>query len=1139
MQSKRHRFEPIEAKYRIADDAYAALSGAWASDLRPAIGVADGERYQLRLFKKSHTALDDDLKGIISRGLRRVRRVLSSRRARSILVEVLEVVEDEDEVAIVMLDPGSPISGNSQRSRRRRDLFLTGSGRRVFWSNMKRVAEGLALCHSAGIVHGSVGEHSIFSDGDDDEEYRLGGFEACVHISDGDFGASGRLLRSTGSISFRQDWIDLAGTATRLLGADGETGPALHAAEVRFLERLANPPQFQLFDGAIVLQELRDLIAELDRVGSSADAELVLYTTRNALLSDIPSLTSGTIPAADIEGLSKFVEEDFLRPGLRILPSSGERLRLATDLAIYELRIVGPAVAALDAAHARRAEDRLFDAVEVRHRINLCRNRGAAEERVTKLGAAAKRWMDSAKPERVAERPSEVPTWYSLVMLEAFTLLREQFRVFPVEVLTPPAEGDPGIVWLAPFKDAALDERRAKVGLRASAEAIERELKYDDGKPNWVLSPSSALGAAERLPELNFEGKGQTQGRWAFAFSASRHVTAGDVLYLRPRKDTGTERAIKRRLQNIVSAKTNTELLRALNDPAQVAIDMGLRDIATPGQAPEDMEPTKFATWRSIASGQSISVVVGPPGVGKTYLISNLVKSILLGTPDARILISAQNHETLVTMEEELRKFLPGKSAIVIRVEKSRVSEEDSTLRKGTIDLLRDVTGIGVEAAIMLNQRRQISQALLPGDGSENAIADRVLRDTDNLMLRSSDVTLATTSSYVVEEMIADGEQFDWVFVEEAARANGAELIGPLLLGNRRVVIGDHNQLSPFDARDRQKFYDQERANELLCDAKKKLSTISDLPPEIDAAFDALGADPALLRDVLATAARLEEPFKSIVQREEQRAAEAGRPSSVASTLLEQSRMHPAIGELVSNVFYEGALVSSDRVKNRDLVVESLEHFPTSPIVVLNFPSLSKARRRSFERKVKRSYSNEAECTALIAAARRLRSLRSTDGKRPTLVVLSPYAAQVDLLERMLKQEINTRESTLYGFNSPRPDGRFVYTSDSFQGGEADVVLASLVRNNVQVGSRALGFMTHSQRMNVLLSRAKHKLVLVTSLGFIENAVKGIDPDGLDAELDFLRKMSTEIAGLSRKDFPGVGKGLAIVDVDEHGMMPS
>lgn len=59
-----------------------------------------------------------------------------------------------------MVDPGSPISGASQRRRTREGRYLTSASRGVFWRNM-RVAEALALCHDAGIVHGGVSLHSI------------------------------------------------------------------------------------------------------------------------------------------------------------------------------------------------------------------------------------------------------------------------------------------------------------------------------------------------------------------------------------------------------------------------------------------------------------------------------------------------------------------------------------------------------------------------------------------------------------------------------------------------------------------------------------------------------------------------------------------------------------------------------------------------------------------------------------------------------------------------------------------------------------------------------------------------------------------------------------------------------------------
>jgi DNA polymerase alpha-associated DNA helicase A len=257
------------------------------------------------------------------------------------LVEVREVVEDRDELAIVMLDPGSPIAGSSRAIRARQDLFLTGAGRKIFWRNIKRVAETLALCHAAGIVHGAVSEHAIFSHSDDKEDYRLGGYEACVHIGDGDLGGAGHPLRPSGAISFRQDWMDLGRTASAILGLTSDAGPALLAIERRMLDRLANPPQYQLFDGAIVLRELVEVIDELRRVGSSSEGELVLYPSQHVTQSDLPQLTSGTVAADDTQAVLQFVEHDLHSRDIRaVVTIGGDYVKIVTDLAVYGVRIV-------------------------------------------------------------------------------------------------------------------------------------------------------------------------------------------------------------------------------------------------------------------------------------------------------------------------------------------------------------------------------------------------------------------------------------------------------------------------------------------------------------------------------------------------------------------------------------------------------------------------------------------------------------------------------------------------------------------------------------------------------------------------------------------------------------------------------
>lgn len=932
--------------------------------------------------------------------------------------------------------------------------------------------------------------------------------------------------------------MDLGRTASAILGVTRDTGPALLAIERRMLDRLTNPPQHQLFDGALVLRELAEVIDELQRVGSSSEGELVLYPSQRVTQSDLPLLTSGTVAADDTQAVLQFLEQDLLRPDIRAVLTDGDYLKIVTDLAIYGVRIVDDRIGMLDRADVRRPDDWIYNAVEVNHRLHLARNRGSSAERVRKLGPGAIRWADLGGRARSADAARDVTPWYALMMLEAFSWLREQFRFYPVEIV-PAAANDGNLVRLLSREEADRDDRRERMGFRPTADAIRRELQHEDSKAAWTITRFATLsGGRERLPDLRYLGTDEYDGQQVFVFASNEPVLPGRSYYLRPRKDTGFESAIKRRLANIVAARRNVELLRALDDPAQVALDNALREIAAPGDPPSDLDETKKLAWTSIRAGRSINVVVGPPGVGKTYLISHLVRSILSVTPDARVLVSAQNHETLVHMESELKKALPAQKSIVVRVERPGIDENVSALRKASAVLLRSASQFtGESAAIMANQHLRIRQALKPAGEAEETIGDRVFRDTNNLLLRSSDVTLATTSSHVIEEMIADGEQFDWIIIEEAARANGAELIGALLLGNRRVMVGDHNQLSPFDVVDRQKFYDLGVAAELLKDAKEQLSTISDLPSEVEATLELVKADQTLLADVVSTAARLEEAFRSIAEREEDRERTTGRRSSVANMLQEQSRMHPAISELVSNTFYKRKLIPSDRVKKREVMLLSEKGFPTAPIVVLDLPALSTISKRAFEKQIKHSYCNEIEAKALLAALKQLRATRDKDGSLPTLVILSPYAAQVTHLERLFKDQIDSQTQRLFGFESPRKDGKFFYTSDSFQGGEADVVMASLVRNNMLVGTRALGFIKNPQRMNVLLSRARQKLVLATSQQFILEAVNGVDPDRRKQELEFLRMMLSEIARLSEMDFDGLGKGAATVEVDQHGRL--
>jgi ATP-dependent RNA/DNA helicase IGHMBP2 len=85
----------------------------------------------------------------------------------------------------------------------------------------------------------------------------------------------------------------------------------------------------------------------------------------------------------------------------------------------------------------------------------------------------------------------------------------------------------------------------------------------------------------------------------------------------------------------------------------------------------------------------------------------------------------------------------------------------------------------------------------------------------------------------------------------------------------------------------------------------------------------------------------------------------------------------------------------------------------------------------------------------------------------PTVAVISPYKEQIRILKELL---LNCNELLPYG------DKIAVNTIDSFQGQERDVVYISMVRSNT---AGDIGFLADIRRMNVAITRARKKLVII------------------------------------------------------------
>ncbi|WP_297473574.1 IGHMBP2 family helicase [Persephonella sp.] len=168
-----------------------------------------------------------------------------------------------------------------------------------------------------------------------------------------------------------------------------------------------------------------------------------------------------------------------------------------------------------------------------------------------------------------------------------------------------------------------------------------------------------------------------------------------------------------------------------------------------------------------------------------------------------------------------------------------------------------------------------------------------------------------------------------------------------------------------------------------------------------------------------------------------------------------QYRMNDLIKEFPSKEFYNGELVSADTVKNRklsDITGKEGETPITDDTPVVFVDTGGKFLEQQKRGSKSRYNPQEAETVKQI-----IEQLKSIGVKPEDIGVITPYKDHEEYLKRLL------------------PDIE-VKTVDGFQGREKEVIIISLVRSNLD---EEIGFLDDLRRLNVALTRAKRKLIVI------------------------------------------------------------
>lgn len=471
---------------------------------------------------------------------------------------------------------------------------------------------------------------------------------------------------------------------------------------------------------------------------------------------------------------------------------------------------------------------------------------------------------------------------------------------------------------------------------------------------------------------------------------------------------------------------------------------------------------------------ENIFLIQGPPGTGKTTVIAEIVQQLI--NKGERVLVTSQTHVAVDNVLEKLsdlnhltlvrfgniKRIMPGLEGFHIenlidalamhygsvvenniklvlkKIECINISEDD--IAKVLLSYLGSITvnypSNFKDILIKLNKDfitvlvgfniNQLDDLLAVLKTWQNEIALSLEDIARPMIYDSMNVGFATCIGVRIDKGLSARDiKFDTVIIDEAGKANLSESIAAVSMAKKVILVGDHMQLPPYmdssliDPDDKDSFPNNTRYNRNKYDSEA-------------------------IKHALTTSL-----FEFLVNKNKADLF----PSTNIELLNFQHRMHPDIGEFVSKVFYDSNVQMGAATSNNILPLS----FPFDKQVIFIDTANSKS---PYESEAGLSFKNNTE--ALCISDIVIPKLLDENVGKDKFAVIAPYKAQVVNIENKLKnRDISGIE---------------VATLDSFQGKEYDIIIFSFTRSKK---SKKVGFLDDVRRLNVALSRAKKKLILV------------------------------------------------------------
>ncbi|WP_291782858.1 AAA domain-containing protein [Cecembia sp.] len=428
-----------------------------------------------------------------------------------------------------------------------------------------------------------------------------------------------------------------------------------------------------------------------------------------------------------------------------------------------------------------------------------------------------------------------------------------------------------------------------------------------------------------------------------------------------------------------------------------------------------DLNSSQQAALELVASAIDVAVIHGPPGTGKTTTLVEAIKKSL--EHHKQVLVCAPSNAAVDLLVEKIME--KGMRSIRIghpaRVE-DHILTQTLDAKIALHDSYKDLKKLKKKA----DEYRKLGQKYKRSFGPEERMQRKRLFDEAN-RLKDEAVHL---EEYIVFDVFQQTQVFAATLVGAANTA---------LKGMKFPVVFIDEAAQGLEA-----------ATWIPIQKAQKVVMAGDhcqLPPTIKS-FEA------------AKAGLSETLFEKVIKRQPQ-----------ASKMLQlQYRMPDLIMGFSNKFFYKNELRASENTQN---------HFISEEEPVLEFiDTAGSGFVEAVEEESLSTYNQEEARFALQYLEELLKrtGIAKIKEKGWTIGLIAPYRAQVRKFNELLFES--------YAFPNLRSFSELltIDSIDGFQGQERDIILISLVRSNAK---GEIGFLADTRRMNVALTRAKRKLVVV------------------------------------------------------------